>query len=166
MKKLLSYVFFLNLISSTTFAAESIIVHSTTSTANSGLYDYLLPKFKVDTGIDVHVVAVGTGQAIKNAQNCDGDVLLVHAKSDEEKFVDGDYGLERFDVMYNDFVFVGPASDPAGIRESKSAESSLQKIAGSKSIFLSRGENPGTHKKELALWENAGIDPKPQGGKW
>ena len=147
-------------------AGESIIVQSTTSTANSGLYDYLLPKFKTETGIDVHVVAVGTGQAIKNAQNCDGDVLLVHAKSAEEKFVDKGYGVERFDVMYNDFVFIGPASDPAGIQQSVNAEDSLQKIASSKSTFLSRGDNSGTHKKELALWKNAGIDPQPQSGKW
>ena len=166
MKKLTTFFLFLNLICSTAFADESIIVQSTTSTANSGLYDYLLPKFKVDTGINVHVVAVGTGQAIKNAQNCDGDVLLVHAKSAEEEFVESGYGVERFDVMYNDFVFIGPASDPADIRKSKNADKSLQKIAGSNSIFLSRGDNSGTHKKELALWKNAGIDPKPQSGKW
>ena len=166
MKKLIALILFLNLISTTTFAAESIIVQSTTSTANSGLYDYLLPKFKADTGIDVHIVAVGTGQAIKNAQNCDGDVLLVHAKSAEEKFVASGYGVERFDVMYNDFVFIGPAPDPAGIHKSKNAEDSLQRIAGSNSIFLSRGDNSGTHKKELALWKNAGIDPKPHSGQW
>ena len=166
MKKLLRSVFLLNLVASTTFAAESIIVQSTTSTANSGLYSYLLPGFKADTGIDVHVVAVGTGQAIKNAQNCDGDVLLVHAKSAEEKFVKSGYGIERFDVMYNDFVFIGPASDPANLRQSMSVESSLKKIANSNSIFLSRGDNSGTHKKELALWQISGIDPKPQSGKW
>lgn len=166
MKKLLSSILILYLISSAAFATESIIVQSTTSTANSGLYDYLLPKFKGDAGIDVHVVAVGTGQAIKNAQNCDGDVLLVHAKSSEERFVESGYGIERFDVMYNDFVFIGPASDPANIRKSRSVEDSLQKIADSNSIFLSRGDNSGTHKKELALWKNAGIDPKPQSGKW
>jgi len=166
MKKLLIPILFIKLISSTSFAAESIIVQSTTSTANSGLYDYLLPKFKNDTGIDVHVVAVGTGQAIKNAQNCDGDVLLVHAKSSEEKFVENGYGTERFDVMYNDFVFVGPASDPAEIQQSMTAEESLQKIASTNSIFLSRGDNSGTHKKELALWKNAGIDPKPHSGQW
>ena len=95
--------------------AESIIVQSTTSTANSGLYDYLLPQVQKDTGVTVHVVAVGTGQAIKNAMNCDGDVLLVHARASEQKFVDAGYGLSRADVMYNDFVFVGPPSDPAGI---------------------------------------------------
>ena len=166
MKKLLSSILILYLISSAAFATESIIVQSTTSTANSGLYDYLLPKFKGDAGIDVHVVAVGTGQAIKNAQNCDGDVLLVHAKSSEERFVESGYGIERFDVMYNDFVFIGPASDPANIRKSRSVEDSLQKIADSNSIFVSRGDNSGTHKKELALWKNAGIDPKPQSGKW
>ena len=165
MKKLLM-AFLVIVNSQSVFASESIIVQSTTSTANSGLYDYLLPKFKADTGIEVHVVAVGTGQAIKNAQNCDGDVLLVHAQSAEEKFVEKAYGVERFDVMYNDFVFVGPASDPAGIQLSTSAEDSLQKIASSGSIFLSRGDNSGTHKKELSLWKQAGIDPQPQSGKW
>jgi tungstate transport system substrate-binding protein len=94
---------------------QSIIVQSTTSTANSGLYDYLLPIFQGETGIQVNVVAVGTGQAIKNAENCDGDVLLVHAKASEEKFVAAGFGTERTDLMYNDFVIVGPAADPAGV---------------------------------------------------
>lgn len=147
-------------------ADESIIVQSTTSTANSGLYDYLLPKFKQDTGITVHVVAVGTGQAIKNAKNCDGDVLLVHAKSAEEKFVEEGFGVQRFDVMYNDFVIVGPAYDPADIQSASTVEDSLRRIAESESLFLSRGDNSGTHKKELALWKSAGIDPKPASGKW
>lgn len=147
-------------------SGQSIIVQSTTSTANSGLYDYLLPRFKQDSGITVHVVAVGTGQAIKNARNCDGDVLLVHAKSAEEKFVGEGFGVERFDVMYNDFVIVGPANDPAKIQSAKTIEESLKRIASSESVFLSRGDNSGTHKKELALWKSAGIDPKPASGKW
>jgi tungstate transport system substrate-binding protein len=148
------------------FAGESIIVQSTTSTANSGLYDYLLPKFKQDTGITVNVVAVGTGQAIKNAQNCDGDVLLVHAKPAEEKFVAEGYGVVRSDVMYNDFIFVGPPADPAGIAGGKNAVEALEKIASSKSKFASRGDNSGTHKKEMALWNQAGIDPGSQSGSW
>jgi tungstate transport system substrate-binding protein len=147
-------------------AGESIIVQSTTSTANSGLYDYLLPKFRQETGISAHVVAVGTGQAIKNARNCDGDVLLVHAKSAEEKFVTEGFGIERFDVMYNDFIIVGPANDPAKIQSVKTVEESLKRIAESGSIFLSRGDNSGTHKKELALWESSGIDPVPDSGRW
>ncbi len=145
---------------------NSIIVQSTTSTANSGLYDYLLPMFKKDTGITVNVVAVGTGQAIKNARNCDGDVLLVHARSAEQKFVDDGYGVERHNLMYNDFVFVGPPSDPASIAGGKSATAALARIATSKSRFASRGDNSGTHKKEIALWKQTGIDPTEGSGRW
>jgi tungstate transport system substrate-binding protein len=147
-------------------ADKSIIVQSTTSTANSGLYDYMLPMFKADTGITVNVVAVGTGQAIKNAQNCDGDVLLVHAKPSEEKFVGEGYGVKRFDLMYNDFVIVGPPADPAGVKGSTDAAAALAKIAASKALFASRGDNSGTYKKEMALWKAAGIDPKRDSGKW
>jgi tungstate transport system substrate-binding protein len=144
----------------------SIIVQSTTSTQNSGLYGYMLPIFEKKTGIKVHVVAVGTGQAIKNARNCDGDVLLVHAKASEEKFVAAGYGVKRSDLMYNDFVFVGPPSDPAKIGGTKDAIAALKKIAASKSIFASRGDNSGTHKKEVALWKATGLDPKAASGKW
>ena len=108
---------------------RSIILQSTTSTANSGLYDHILPLFRSKTGITVNVVAVGTGQAIKNAQNGDGDVLLVHAKTAEEKFVADGYGVERYDVMYNDFIIVGPPADPAGIAGMKDATAALEKIA-------------------------------------
>lgn len=145
---------------------QSIILQSTTSTANSGLYDHLLPKFKAETGILVHVVAVGTGQAIKNAQNCDGDVLLVHARSAEEEFVANGFGVKRFDVMYNDFIIVGPADDPARLQSSRNIEDSLQRIVDSESIFLSRGDHSGTHSKELALWKAADINPKPASGEW
>jgi tungstate transport system substrate-binding protein len=145
---------------------ESIIVQSTTSTANSGLYDYLLPMFKADTGITVNVVAVGTGQAIKNAQNCDGDVLLVHAKSAEEDFVAKGYGVKRFDLMYNDFVIVGPPADPARIKGGKDGVAALRKIAETNALFASRGDNSGTHKKEIALWKAAGVDPKQASGDW
>ncbi|MCA8879836.1 MAG: substrate-binding domain-containing protein [Rhodobacteraceae bacterium] len=145
---------------------RSILVQSTTSTANSGLYDYLLPIFHDKTGITVNVVAVGTGQAIKNAQNCDGDVLLVHATPAEEKFVADGFGVKRSDLMYNDFIIVGPAADPAGVKGMKDAEAALTKIAGSKSIFASRGDDSGTHKKEQALWKSAGIDPTGASGSW
>ncbi len=145
---------------------QSIIVQSTTSTANSGLYDYLLPKFTQDTGITVHVVAVGTGQAIRNAKNCDGDVLLVHAKAAEEKFVNEGFGVDRSDVMYNDFVIVGPTGDPSKIKSATTVEASLKRIAESESIFLSRGDNSGTHKRELTLWKSSGIDPVPDSGRW
>lgn len=144
----------------------SIIVQSTTSTANSGLYDYLLPIFEKKSGIKVHVVAVGTGQAIKNAQNCDGDVLLVHAKPSEEKFVADGFGVSRSEVMYNDFIIVGPPSDPAAIKGAKSAGEALKKIAASGAPFASRGDNSGTHQAELVLWKAAGVDPKAESGKW
>ncbi len=147
-------------------AETSILVQSTTSTANSGLYDYLLPTFKNDTGITVNVVAVGTGQAIKNAKNCDADVLLVHAKPAEEKFVAEGFGLNRRDLMYNDFIFVGPPSDSASIAGGRSAIAALTKIAASQAKFASRGDNSGTHKKEKALWRKAGLDPRQQSGRW
>jgi tungstate transport system substrate-binding protein len=162
----LALVAALSLAVSAQAADKSIIVQSTTSTANSGLYDDILPMFKADTGITVNVVAVGTGQAIKNAQNCDGDVLLVHAKPSEEKFVAEGYGVKRFDLMYNDFVIVGPPADPAGVKGSTDAAAALAKIAASKALFASRGDNSGTYKKEMALWKAAGVDPKEASGKW
>ena len=146
--------------------ADSIIVQSTTSTKNSGLYDYLLPKVSTDTGIKVNVVAVGTGQAIKNAQRCDGDVLLVHAKPSEERFVAQGFGIERFDLMYNDFVIVGPADDPALIKGSNDVSEALRKIAVAEAIFTSRGDDSGTHKAELRLWKDSTIDPTKASGQW
>jgi tungstate transport system substrate-binding protein len=147
-------------------ADQFIIVQSTTSTQNSGLFDELLPKFQADTGIEVRVVAVGTGQALKNAQNCDGDVLFVHAKPDEEKFVAAGYGVERFDVMYNDFVIVGPKDDPAKVGGTKDAAVALKMIADAKAPFASRGDDSGTYKKEMSLWQAAGVDPSGASGKW
>lgn len=147
-------------------AEDSIIVQSTTSTANSGLYDAILPEFTEKTGIRVNVVAVGTGQAIKNAMNGDGDVLLVHAKPAEQKFVEEGYGVERFDVMYNDFILVGPPSDPAGIDGMTEAPAALARIAKAGAAFASRGDNSGTHKKEMALWKQAGVDPTEASGTW
>lgn len=154
------------LMTGSTQAADSFILQSTTSTANSGLYDYLLPKFKAKTGITVNVVAVGTGQAIKNAKNGDGDVLLVHAKSAEEKFVAEGFGVKRSDVMYNDFIFVGPPADPAGVKQTRTAVDALKKIAARGALFASRGDNSGTHKKEVKLWKESGIDPQSGSGKW
>jgi tungstate transport system substrate-binding protein len=143
-----------------------IIVQSTTSTQNSGLFDYMLPIFTDKTGIEVRVVAVGTGQAIKNAQNCDGDVLFVHAKPAEEKFVAEGYGVARSDVMYNDFVIVGPAGDPAGVAGSTDVTGSLARIKEAKAPFASRGDDSGTHKAELRLWKAAGVDPAADSGGW
>jgi len=143
-----------------------ILVQSTTSTQNSGLFDHILPKFTQSTGIEVRVVAVGTGQALKNARNGDGDVVLVHSKADEEKFVADGWGLKRHDVMYNDFAIVGPASDPAGIAGLKDADQALKKIAEVEAPFASRGDNSGTHKAELRLWKRTKVDPTKASGDW
>ncbi len=143
-----------------------IVVQSTTSTQNSGLLDVILPIFTDSSGIDVRVVAVGTGQAIKNASNGDGDVLLVHAKPAEEKFIEDGQGVERFDVMYNDFVLVGPAADPAGIAGGRDIAAALATIAEKKATFASRGDDSGTHKAELRLWGMANIDAQAASGDW
>lgn len=147
-------------------ADDFIIVQSTTSTQNSGLLDNILPKFLEKSGIEVRVVAVGTGQALKNAANGDGDVLLVHAKPAEEKFISDGYGVERFDVMYNDFVLVGPKADPAGVRGMTDITTALNAIASGKATFASRGDDSGTHKKERALWQTARVDPEKDSGSW
>lgn len=147
-------------------ADDFILVQSTTSTQNSGLYDHILPLFEQDTGIAVRVVAVGTGQAIRNATNGDGDVLLVHAKAAEEAFVEAGYGVQRFDVMYNDFVLVGPESDPAGVAGGSDAVAALNAIADSGAVFVSRGDDSGTHKAELRLWAQTGVDLGAASGGW
>ena len=145
---------------------DFIVVQSTTSTQNSGLFEHILPMFRDKTGIEVRVVAVGTGQAIKNAANGDGDVLFVHAKAAEEKFVaDGD-GVSRSDVMYNDFVIVGPPSDPAGVAGMSDVTAALGKIAEAQAPFASRGDDSGTHKAELRLWSEAGVDVDAASGSW
>jgi tungstate transport system substrate-binding protein len=143
-----------------------ITVASTTSTENSGLFAHILPLFTEASGIDVRVVAVGTGQAIKLAKNGDADVLLVHHKPSEEAFVAEGYGVERFDVMYNDFVLVGPKGDPAGIRGLAEAPTALARIAAAEAPFASRGDDSGTHKKELGLWLAAGVDAAAASGTW
>ncbi len=143
-----------------------ITLASTTSTENSGLFAHLLPQFTHATGIGVRVVAVGTGQALRIARNGDADVLLVHHRASEEKFVAEGYGVQRHDVMYNDFVLVGPGSDPAGLRGRTDAARALARIAGARALFASRGDDSGTHKKERDLWAAAGIDPLEASGTW
>ena len=145
---------------------EFIVVQSTTSTRNSGLFDHILPIFTEKTGIEVRVVAVGTGQAIRNAANGDGDVLFVHAKSAEEQFVADGHGVARFDVMYNDFVIIGPPSDPAGVAGMSDAVAALAQIAEAEAIFASRGDDSGTHKEELRLWEETRVDVQAASGGW
>jgi len=143
-----------------------ITVASTTSTQDSGLFDYLLPIFTAKTGIHVRVVAVGTGQALKIGQKGDADVLFVHDRAGEEKFVADGYGVKREPLMYNDFIIVGPDSDPAHLRGDKDAVDALSKIAGAKAAFASRGDDSGTNRLELRLWKQAGIDVKSASGGW
>ena len=150
----------------TSFSKEFITLQSTTSTQNSGLYDYILPIFSKKYNIDVRVVAVGTGQAIKNAQNCDGDVLIVHSKTSEENFVKSGYGLYRQNLMYNDFIVIGPKNDPAKINSSQNAFEVFKKIYDEKSIFSSRGDESGTHKAEIKIWNEINLETNKFNGNW
>ena len=143
-----------------------IILQSTTSTRNSGLFDHILPMFFEETGIEVRVVAVGTGQAIRNAANGDGDVLLVHARPAEEQFVTEGHGVARANVMYNDFVIVGPPSDPAGIVGMNDVIAALTSIAEAAAPFASRGDDSGTHRAEVGLWKEIGVDVQAASGGW
>lgn len=143
-----------------------ITVASTTSTANSGLFDGILPRFTAKTGIDVRVVAVGTGQAIRLARKGDADVLFVHHRPSEEKFVSDGFGVKRHDVMVNDFVVVGPSSDPAGVSGRRDAAAAFKAIAAGKAVFVSRGDDSGTHKRERSVWKAAGINPVDDSGSW
>ena len=144
---------------------RSIVVASTTSTQDSGLYGYLLPIFKAKTGIEVKVIAQGTGQALDTARRGDADVVFVHAKPQEEKFIADGFGVKRFDVMYNDFVLIGPKDDPAGVK-GKDIETALKTIQAKAAPFVSRGDRSGTHAAELALWKQAGIDITASKGPW
>jgi tungstate transport system substrate-binding protein len=144
---------------------RSIVVASTTSTQDSGLFGYLLPIFKARTGIEVKVIAQGTGQALDTARRGDADVVFVHAKAQEEKFLAEGFAVKRFDVMYNDFVLVGPKSDPAGVKGSN-IETALKTIQAKGAPFVSRGDRSGTHSAELALWNQAGIDIAATKGSW
>lgn len=138
----------------------TIILATTTSTQDSGLLDYLLPEFTNDTGWEVNTIAVGTGKALQMGVDGEADVLLVHARASEDEFMANGDGTLRYDVMYNDFILVGPAADPAGVKECNNViADSLAAIANSQSEFISRGDDSGTHKKELAIWKAAGIEP-------
>ena len=145
---------------------NAMILQSATSPADAGLYDHILPLFEKTSGIRVHVVAVGTGQALRNGRAGDGDVVLVHAKSQEEKFVAEGYGVQRLDVMKNDFVLAGPTADPARVSDLSTARAAFTAIAVSKSVFISRGDNSGTHDKELQIWKAANIDAASASVTW
>src|SRR5712691_6544850 len=145
---------------------KSIVVASTTSTQDSGLFGHILPLFKRATGIDVKVVAQGTGQALDTARRGDADVAFVHARATEEKFVAEGAGVKRFPVMYNDFVMIGPKGDPAGIKGTEDIVAALKAIQQKGAPFVSRGDRSGTHQAELALWKDAGIDIAAAKGPW
>src|SRR5262245_10549037 len=157
MKKLLLLVLFA-LASPALAQDKSIVVASTTSTQDSGLFGHILPLFKSKTGIDVKVIAQGTGQALDTGKRGDADVVFVHAKPQEEKFVEEGFGVKRNPVMYNDFVLIGPQSDPAGISGTRDIVAALKAIKQKSAPFISRGDRSGTHAAELALWKQAGID--------
>ena len=140
-----------------------MILATTTSTENSGLLEYVLPDFEQEYGVEVDVIAVGTGQALKLAEDGNADVLLVHARAREDAFMAAGHGVRREDVMYNDFVIVGSGDDPAGIRGLTDAASAFQRIAQAQATFVSRGDDSGTHTKEKAVWEAGGIEPS---GDW
>ena len=166
----LAFLSLIALVASTATASAAeekfITVASTTSTEQSGLFGYLLPIFTKQTGIKVHVVALGTGQALDLARRGDADVVFVHDRPAEEKFVAEGHGLPRHDVMYNDFVLIGPKSDPAGIRGGKDIATAMQRIRAAAAPFVSRADRSGTHSAELRLWKLAGIDIAHQKGPW
>jgi len=141
-----------------------LMMATTTSTDNTGLLDYLIPKFKEKTGIELKWTATGTGKALKLGENCDVDILMVHAPPAEKKFVSAGFGTDRREIMYNDFVIIGPADDTAGIK-GKSITEALQTVKAKQTIFVSRGDNSGTHKKELSLWKAADL-PVPEKERW
>jgi len=163
MKKLFTLLFLLSLLITPTLAVNVIKLATTTSTDNSGLLKVLLPPFEKKYNARVDVIAVGTGKAIKLGSNGDVDVILVHARSAEDKFVNDGFGVNRREVMYNDFIILGPKADPAKIKGSTNAATALEKIANKKAVFVSRGDDSGTHKKEKALWILAKIKPQ---GSW
>jgi tungstate transport system substrate-binding protein len=165
LKGVLTLAFVLMIFMGTSVSAESeIILASTTSTENSGLFGYILPMFEKKTGIKVKVVARGTGASIEMGKRGDADAVFVHAKEQELKAVEEGYFVNRHDVMYNDFVIIGPPDDSAKVKGIKSATEAFRKIAESGALFVSRGDNSGTHTKELAIWKKAAIEPKGQ--KW
>lgn len=161
MKKV--YLLLFLVLSTLTFSKEILKLATTTSTYETGILDYILKPFIERHDVDVHIISVGTGKAIKLGENGDVDIILVHARRAEDKFVSDGYGVNRRDVMYNDFVIAGPENDPVGIKE-LSPKDAFKKIADNKTLFISRGDNSGTNKKEIFIWKKAEIDP--EGNKW
>ncbi len=164
MRRIVTFLFVVFAINAAHADERFITLSSTTSTQDSGLFGYILPIFKAATGVEVRVIAVGTGQALAIGQRGDADALLVHDRPGEDKFVAEGYGIDRRDVMYNDFVIVGPSADPAAIRGLKDAKAALMKIATARAPFASRGDDSGTNRMELRLWKVAGVLPDPHDG--
>jgi tungstate transport system substrate-binding protein len=162
----LTAIFAVALCSPASAQDKSIVVASTTSTQDSGLFGHILPLFKARSGIDVKVIAQGTGQALDTGRRGDADVVFVHAKAQEEKFVADGFGVKRFAVMYNDFILIGPKSDPAGVKGGKDIVAALKTIKDKAAAFVSRGDKSGTHAAELNLWEAADVDIATQKGPW
>ncbi|WP_339631597.1 substrate-binding domain-containing protein [uncultured Sneathiella sp.] len=154
------------LMTATVTVADEMKMAVTTSFHNSGLSDILVPEIKKDLGIDVHLLVVGTGQALKLGRAGDVDAILVHSRKPEEEFVAQGFGMHRREIMYNDFILIGPKTDEAGIEGAKTAADALAAIAEKGAVFVSRGDDSGTHRKELALWKSAGLDPEKEGGQW
>ena len=161
--KLVILFFVLCLLAQSAFAAGFIKMATTTSTENSGLLEYIIPDFENRFNIDVHVIAVGTGRAVKLGENGDVDLILIHDKTSEDSFIKNGFGVNKKDVMHNNFVIVGPLKDPAGIKDSGDAVTALKKIFRRREYFVSRGDESGTHKKEMSLWNEAGVKPE---GRW
>jgi tungstate transport system substrate-binding protein len=159
---LISVLFFISFCSH----ASSVIIQSTTSTRDSGLYDYLLPHYPDFNKINIKVIAVGTGQAIMNAKNCDGNILIVHDKEREIKFLADGYGTDRHNLMYNDFIIIGPSTDEANIASSKSVQEAFFRIYKKKYMFISRADSSGTHSSEISIWNQLKLDPSTYSGKW
>ena len=156
-----------NLLSNITIADErSIIIQSTTSLKNSGFYDYILPFIFDDIGVKANIVAVGTGAAIRNSMNCDGDILIVHSPQREKKLVSSGYTKINHYLMHNYFIIIGPKEDPAKIKNFKSPYKAFEKIFNTQEYFISRGDNSGTYDKELYIWEELNIKPRVYSGKW
>lgn len=168
MKRTLAVIFLFCFSISAVISEEEafITLSSTTSTDNSGLLEYLIPKFKTKTGIDVRVIAVGTGRALLLGERGDADLVLVHHKPSEQNFIDKGFGVERRDVMYNDYVIIGPKDDPANIKSLSKAADAFKLISDSGTPFVSRGDDSGTHKKELELWKMTGVDIQKHSGYW
>ena len=160
------YLFIFCLLGLLNVSANEIVIQSTSSTRDSGLYEFLLPKYPNYDQTNIKVIAVGTGQAIVNARNCDGDLLIVHDEKRELEFMRQGYGIKRHSLMFNDFVIVGPKNDTANIKGSESALEVFTKIYTKKHIFISRSDSSGTHSAEMNIWDNIGLDPTASSGKW